>query len=347
MLTTAAVLATSRGQFALAIAFGLILLAHRLHREPRRHPRPATPSARERRGSAAVTCGSPPVAANCCASTTWTSPPGRRWPCSARTGPGKSTLLRALGLLSRHRVTGEVLLDGTRPRRAQLRDRGRGRTATADPAPGHGGRQRRQSACGSAGCAGPRARRSAAVAGRARDRAPRRPATPARSPAARPSGWPSPERSPSAPGAAARRAVHRAGRHHPRRPGRRSALGPRPARHGHRARHPRPHEAAALAHDTALLIRGRIRQHGPTAEVLDRPPTSTAPAWSATPPASRPSSPAATCFLSPDPNAAGSCRPGRRLPAPRSSSRARCAGSSHWGEPRGSTSTPQRDRSPS
>lgn len=31
------------------------------------------------------------------------------------------------------------------------------------------------------------------------------------------------------------------------------------------------HEAAALAHDTALLIGGRIRQHGPTAQVLDRP----------------------------------------------------------------------------
>ncbi|GIH28141.1 ABC transporter [Acrocarpospora phusangensis] len=31
------------------------------------------------------------------------------------------------------------------------------------------------------------------------------------------------------------------------------------------------HEALALAEDTALLIDGRIRQHGPTAEVLDRP----------------------------------------------------------------------------
>nr|WP_066375234.1 ATP-binding cassette domain-containing protein [Herbidospora mongoliensis] len=31
------------------------------------------------------------------------------------------------------------------------------------------------------------------------------------------------------------------------------------------------HEALALAEDTALLIDGRIRQHGPTAEILDRP----------------------------------------------------------------------------
>ena len=31
------------------------------------------------------------------------------------------------------------------------------------------------------------------------------------------------------------------------------------------------HEAAALADETALLVAGRIRQHGPTSEVLDRP----------------------------------------------------------------------------
>jgi ABC-type sulfate/molybdate transport systems ATPase subunit len=31
------------------------------------------------------------------------------------------------------------------------------------------------------------------------------------------------------------------------------------------------HEAAALADETALLVAGRVRQHGPTSEVLDRP----------------------------------------------------------------------------
>jgi hypothetical protein len=57
----------------------------------------------------------------------------------------------------------------------------------------------------------------------------------------------------------------------------------------------------------------------------------------------RPSSPATTCFSSPDPNAAGSVRPGGAgTPVTEWSSRARCAGSCPWGEPRGSTSTPQR-----
>ena len=93
-------------------------------------------------------------------------------------------------------------------------------------------------------------------------------------------------------------------------------------------------EAAALAHRTALLVRGRIRQVGTTADVLDSPADLECATCSATPPTCRPSSPATTCFSSPGPNAAGSCRPGERRHAPEWSSRARCAGSSPGGTTR-------------
>ena len=107
-------------------------------------------------------------------------------------------------------------------------------------------------------------------------------------------------------------------------------------------------EAAALAHRTALLAPGShpaARHHGRRPRRTRRPRLR--PTCSATPPASRPSSPAMTCFSSPDPNAAGSCRPGRRRAATAVVVSGTLRRVVPWGEPRGSTSTPQRDPSPS
>ena len=65
-------------------------------------------------------------------------------------------------------------------------------------------------------------------------------------------------------------------------------------------------EAAALAHRTALLLRGASASSAARPTSSTHPPTRSAPGCSATPPTSRPSSPATTCSSSPDPNAAGS-----------------------------------------
>ena len=108
-------------------------------------------------------------------------------------------------------------------------------------------------------------------------------------------------------------------------------------------------EAAALAHRTALLLRGRIRQVGTTADVLDSPADLECARLLGYTTHLPPELTGHDVLLVARPERCRLLPPGgRRRPAHRRwSSRARCAGSSPWGEPRGSTSTPQRDPSPS
>ena len=353
VLTTAAVLATSRGQFALAIAFGLVLLAiafavnlfvtlaqqreaairavadrRREHQlpEPAGHgpwPSPARgglPGGRrrrdggrarsERRGEVDAAAGARPPRT------------GRRaGRCSSTASRSRPAQLRAAvaAVLQRPVLQRASVLDNAA---AGLRLRGMRRARARLTRP--------------------------AVARRARDRAPRRSARPHAVRRRGPTRGHRPSSRRPVAGTAARRAVHRAGRHHPGRPDRRPADRPRSVDGGRPARHPRPRRgrraraphgpAAPGPHPAArrhgrrprLTRRPRVRpaarlHHAPAARAhrprrASRRPTRTLPA-----PAAR----------------------GRRLPAPRWSSRARCAGSSPWGEPRGSTSTPQRAPSPS
>ncbi len=107
-------------------------------------------------------------------------------------------------------------------------------------------------------------------------------------------------------------------------------------------------EAAALAHRTALLLRGRIRQLGATADVLDSPADLECARLLGYTTHLPPELTGHDVLLVARPERCRLLPPGGApARAPRWSSRARCAGSSRWGEPRGSTSTPQRDPSPS
>ena len=348
VLTTAAVLATSRGQFALAIAFGLVLLAiafavnlfvtlaQQREAPTRRHehqlPEPA---------------GRGPWPSTARGGLTWRSPTARRWPCSVRTVPGSRRCCGRSSASSRQPRAERCSSTASRSRRGSCAPRSRpccsvpscnGPPCSTTPPP----------ACGCGECARPEPADSPGR-GSTRSRSRTSPTvTPARCPAARPNAWPSPEPSPSGREVllldepftgldATTRADLIADL--------RAALDQSTAA-VLLVTHDRD-EAAALAHRTALLLRGRIRQLGATADVLDAPADLECAQLLGYTTHLRPSSPATTCFSSPDPNAAGSSRPGGRRPAPGWSSRARCAGSSRWGEPPGSTSTPQRDPSPS
>ena len=125
VLTTAAVLATSRGQFALAIAFGLVLLAIAfavnlfVTLAQQREARLAV--SRSRRASAAGTCGSRTVAVNGSRSTSWRSPTARRWPCSVRTAPGSRRCCGRSPASSRQPRAERCSSTASRSRRAQLR----------------------------------------------------------------------------------------------------------------------------------------------------------------------------------------------------------------------------------
>ena len=363
VLTTAAVLATSRGQFALAIAFGLVLLAIAfavnlfVTLAQQREEAKGARASHEASVSPilvvmSISCRSLRVTdrgRHLLAVDFLEVADGETVAVLGPNGAGKSTLLRALARLE-PAAGGEVLLDGEPVAPAQLR----AAVAAVLQRPVLQRASVLDNAAAGLRLRGMRRARSPptrpAVARRARDRAPRRSSRPHAVRRRGPTRGHRPSSRRPVAGAAARRAVHRAGRHHPGRPDRRPADRPRSVDGGRPARHPRPRRGrrARAPHGPAAPgPHPAARHHGRRPRLTRRPRVR----------------PAARLHHAPAARAhrprRASRRPARTLPAPSPpggapatwpmewSSRARCAGSSPWGEPRGSTSTPQRDPSPS